>query len=85
MEWTTEAEGKLKDILAEVPSMVRVMAEGAARKKAEEKAEDRGKKVVELHDAVAGFIAATPFPMRRFLRPVLEKKGIDPSKYNLPK
>ncbi|MDA8235345.1 MAG: hypothetical protein M0Z31_11185, partial [Clostridia bacterium] len=63
----------------------RDMAEGAAREKAQEKAEERGGKLVELDDAIAGFIAATPFPMRRFLRPVLEKKGLDPSKYNLPK
>lgn len=81
MEWTQEAENKLKEILAEVPAMVRDMAEYAARNKAEEKAEDRESKVVELDDAIAGFIVATPFHMRRFLKPTLEKSGVDLAKF----
>jgi len=83
MEWSKEANDKLKEIMEEIPAMVRDMAEDAARNKAEEKAEERGSRVVELDDAITGFIAATPFPMRRFLRSTLEKKGIDVSKYKL--
>lgn len=81
MEWTKEAEDKMHEILQAIPAMMRDMAEDSARNKAEEKAEDRESSVVEIDDAIAGFIVATPFHMRRFLKPTLEKSGVDVAKF----
>lgn len=81
MEWTKAAEEKMQEILVAIPAMVRDMAEYSARNKAEEKAEDRDSNIVEIDDAIAGFIVATPFNMRRFIKPTLTKAGVDLAKF----
>lgn len=82
MQWTNEAEVLINSLLQTIPSLMRGLAENPMKEKAEEYAEEHGSTIVERSHAIAGFIIATPFPMRKHLKAALEKQGVAPQEFS---
>lgn len=82
MQWTNEAKILFNDLLKTIPSLMRGLAENPMKEKAEEYAEEHGGKIVERSHAIAGFIIATPFPMRKHLKSALQKLDVKPEEYS---
>ena len=81
MQWTEEAKEMLNTLLQAIPAMMRSLAESPMKEKAEEYAEENGAQTVERIHSIAGFIIATPFPMRKHLKGTLEKAGVTAEEY----
>lgn len=82
MQWTQEATESFDKLLEVIPALMRGLAEGPMKEKAEDYAEEAGAQQVERSHAVAGFIIATPFPMRKHLKKALEKAEIPIEEYS---
>ena len=82
MKWTKEAEESFAELLQAIPSLMRGLAEGPMKDKAEEYAQEAGAHQVERAHAVAGFVIATPYPMRKHLKKALDKAGIPNEEYS---
>lgn len=81
MLWSKEGKEMIENLLQSIPSMMRNLAEGPMKEKAEDYAQEHDAEVVERIHAIAGFIIATPFPMRKHLKGALEKAGVTAEEY----
>lgn len=83
MNWCDEATELMVELLAYVPSSMRMKVEELSEVRAEHLASDAGMKEVTVELAVAALVECTPLRLRPRLREALAFKKIDCGKYEL--
>ncbi len=81
MQWAEDARTKFREILADVPSMFRSMAETMSSSAAEKLAGERGAGEVSLDDMIRGMIRITPGHMHENLKQLFSGHGVDVKGY----
>jgi hypothetical protein len=81
MDWTPEAAEKFKQLLGEIPVLMRPLAEQMGRNEVGKVAAARGVSQVDLATMVIGLVKATPAHMKEQMRQAMAKHGINPADY----
>ena len=81
MEWSDGAENVLTALAKMVPESLRLLARLSAKDEAESIASERSADLVDVDDAMRGWIRVTPPEQRNSLIAVIESLGLEPERY----
>jgi hypothetical protein len=81
MDWTPEAAEKFKQLLGEIPVLMRPLAEQMGRNEVGKVAAARGVSQVDMATMVIGLVKATPAHMKEQMRQAMAKHGINLADY----